>query len=204
MLRTLADLETARPETGYTPPPCGGEEQKMRPPCPQEQDLRVLSGFSMSTTDTPAPRFLDGSVTVAVLDPTENDDRIRIVETSDPFVVEVDWCICGRLASALSGCWTVSVYMDDIDGVASFHGLLSSTTVDVASVSPRDTSGDFPDDARCYNYRFYVQAGTVGAGIYTLVVVITLATGTCANPGPVLVDTLGYAQIPVLVFFDAS
>jgi hypothetical protein len=181
-----------------------GREQVMSPPCPPEQNLRILSGFSLPSTDSPYPRPLDGSVTVTVLDLTENDDPIRVVDTDDGFGVEVEWCICGPLAADVDGCWTVRVYMDDIDGVAPFHGMLGSAAVDVASVVAREVVGDSPDDARCYHHRFYVKPGTVGAGIYTLVAVITLATGTCANPGFVVGDTLGYAQIPVLVFIDSE
>ena len=96
------------------------------------------------------------------------------------------------------------IYMDDIDGVAPFHGMLGSATVDVASAAVPEIAGDSPDDARRYKQRFHVTPGTVGAGIYTLIAVITLATGTCTNPGFVVGDTLGYAQIPVLVFIDSE
>jgi hypothetical protein len=172
----------------------------MRPPRPPEQNLRVLSGFSLPSTDSPYPRPLDGSVTVAVLDLTENDDPIRVVHTDDGFGVEVKWCLWGPLAADVSGCWTVRVYIDDIDGIAPFHGMLGSASVDVASAA----AGDSPDDTRCYQHRFFVEPGKVGAGIYTLVAVITLATGTCTDPGFVVGDTLGYAQIPVLVFIDSG
>lgn len=176
----------------------------MRPPCPPEQNLRVLSGFSLPSTDSPYPRPLDGSVTVAVVDLTENDDPIRVVHTDDGFGVEVEWCICGPLAADVGGCWTVRIYMDDIDGVAPFHGMLGSARVDVASAAVAESAGDSLDDARRYKQRFHFTPGTVGAGIYTLIVVITLATGTCTNPGFVVGDTLGYAQIPVLVFIDSE
>jgi hypothetical protein len=176
----------------------------MRPPCPPEQNLRVLSGFSLPSTDSPYPRPLDGSVTAAVVDLTENNDLIRVVHTDDHFGVEVEWCICGPLAAEVQGCWTVRIYMDDIDGVAPFHGMLGSASVDVASGSAREVLGDSSDAARCYQHTFHVKPGTVGAGVYTLVAVITLATGTCADPGFVVGDTLGYAQIPVLMFIDSK
>src|SRR5215471_21763615 len=100
----------------------GEKEKKMKPPCPGPLDLSVISGFMTPTSDLPPPHGLDASVTVAILDPTEADEPVRIVETSDPFVVQVEWCICGPYADLVIGCWNVSVYMDDIDGVAPFHG----------------------------------------------------------------------------------
>src|SRR5215471_7615183 len=91
----------------YAKSRCGGREHVMRPPRPPEQNLRVLSGFSLPSTESPYPRPLDGSVTVAVLDLTENDDPIRVVETDDGFGVKVEWCIWGPLAADVAGCWTV-------------------------------------------------------------------------------------------------
>jgi hypothetical protein len=93
----------------------------------------------------------------------------------------------------------VQVFIDDIDGVGTTHGLLGSARVSVDSqpiVQVDDTS------QRCYEYTFTFPAGSVTSGVYNLVVVITLGTGSCETPGPLLHDTLGYAAIPVLVFFD--
>jgi hypothetical protein len=164
------------------------------PPCPQSQNFSILSGFITPGSDFPTPHPLDGSITIAVLDPTENNEPIRIVETGAPWNLEVDWCICGPFAPSLCGCWCVQVFIDDIDGVGPTSGLLGSFQLDVSSQPPAGQ--------RCYEHTFSFPAGSVGAGVYDLVVVITLATGSCATPGPLLFDTLGYAQIPVLVFFD--
>jgi hypothetical protein len=186
------------------------EEEKMKPPpCPQEQDFSVLSGFITPGSDFPPPHPLDASITVEILDPDEHNERVRIVETVDRWAVEVDWCICGPFAAALCGCWCVQVFIDDIDGVGPTHGLLGSARVSVDSqpiVQVDDTS------QRCYEYTFVFTPDPnrqgifrqVGAGVYNLVVVITLATGSCEKPGPLLHDTLGYAAIPVLVFFDEN
>jgi hypothetical protein len=175
------------------------------PPCPQEQDFNVLSGFITPGSDFPPPHPLDASITADVLDPTEivggTPERVRIVETADRWAVEVDWCICGPFAAALCGCWCVQVFIDDIDGVGTTHGLLGSARVSVDSqriVQVDDTS------QRCYEYTFTFPAGSVTPGVYNLVIVITLATGSCETPGPLLHDTLGYAEIPVLVFFDEN
>jgi len=139
---------------------------------------------------------------MTVVDPGEADEVIRIVETTDPFSVVVQWCICGPIVPALSGCWNVSLFINPIDGVAPTKGALGTTKkVDVTSVpvTPAQPPESFQ---RCYLARFEFPAGTVGAGIYDLLATITFSTGSCSAPGPLLGDTLGYAEIPVLVFFQ--
>ena len=178
------------------------------PECPQEQNFNVITGFITPGSDFPGPHPLDASISVDVFDPNENNERIRVVEISDPFDVVVDWAICGPLAAAMCGCWEVKVYIDDIDGVAPSSGLLGETTVDLSTES--SGGGSEPGVKRCYTYPFHFPAGTVGVdpasktGVYSLVVVITLRQGGCdANPpGSRLGDFLGFAQIPVLAFFN--
>jgi len=170
------------------------------PECPQEQQFSVLSGFITPESDLPAPHGLDASITMAVLDPTENDELIRIAESTDPFAVEVEWCICGPIVPGLAGCWSVSLFIDDIDGVAPTHGQLGPTkTAQVDSVPLTKVPPE--SDRRCYKVRFDFPGGSVGDGIYNLIAIVTLRTGSCASPGPRLGDTLGFAQIPVFVFF---
>jgi hypothetical protein len=169
------------------------------PPCPPADNFPVITGFVTPGSDFPPPHPLDASITVDVTDPTENNERIRVVETDTPFDVRVDWCICGALAASIGGCWQLNLYLDDIDGQGPSSGPLGSpATVEVDSVQP------VTDDVsqRCYTYTFNLLAGSVGAGVYGLVAVVTLRSGRCAdpNPGPQLGDWLGFAQIPVLVF----
>src|SRR5262249_28000784 len=61
-------------------------------------------------SDLPRPHGLDASITIAVVDPTENFEPIRIVETTDPFAVDVEWCICGPIVPGLGGCWNISLF----------------------------------------------------------------------------------------------
>jgi hypothetical protein len=157
------------------------------PQCPQPQNFDVLTGFITPESDLQPPHGLDGGITMAVLDPTENDEVIRIVETSDPFSVLVQWCICGPIAHAICGTWEVSLFIDDIDGVGPTSGQLGTTV-------PVPTGPNL-----CYSHRFDFPAHTVGAGVYDLVAIVTFKTSS----GQRLSDTLGYAQIPVLAFFDA-
>jgi hypothetical protein len=169
------------------------------PPCPQDQDFSVLHGFITPGSDT-TPHGLDASITAAVLDPTEGGEQVRIVETTDPWDLEVDWCVCGRFADLLCGCWCVQVFIDDIDGEAPTHGRIGAAKVPVSD--GKVCEGD--DTAHiCFEHTFHFREGTVGAGVYDLVVVITLSGCSCDSANPrVVQDMLGYAQIPVLVFFD--
>ena len=170
------------------------------PPCPQTQDFPIITGFITPGSDDPTtPHGLDASITADVRDPTETPpaigERVRILETTDPWNLEVDWCICGKYAPGMCGCWCVSVYINPIDGEANrTRGLIGSTMVSLDSVGPTSP--------RCYEHTFQFLPGSVTAGVYNLVVVITYLTGPCDNPTGRYYDTLGYAEIPVLVFFD--
>ena len=168
------------------------------PPCPQPQNFNTITGFLTPGSDT-GPGALDGSISLDVLDPTEGNERVRAVEVTDPWSLEVDWCICGRFADIVGGCWCVQVFIDDIDGVGPTSGLLGSATVSASA-----TSTDGEDAAtKCFEYTFTFPAGSVGAGVYNLVVLITLSSTDCGNPGARLVqDMVGWAVIPVVVFFD--
>jgi hypothetical protein len=64
-----------------------------------------------------------------VYDPTETIshgkfERIRVVEVDDPFLIEVNWCVCGAFAASICGCWDISFYLDDVDGVGRSSGPL--------------------------------------------------------------------------------
>ena len=172
------------------------------PPCPQAQDFSVLSGFLTPGSDT-TPHGLDGSVTLTVLDPTEHNEPVRAVETTDPWDLKVDWCVCGRFADLVSGCWCVQVFIDDIDGVETSGrktGLIGSKTKsadDGTVVEGVDTA------TICFTHTFnFPAAGKAQAGVYDLVVVITLSDRDCDDPPRRVQDMVGWAQIPVLVFFD--
>jgi hypothetical protein len=172
------------------------------PKCPQDQNFDIIAGFLTPGSDT-TPHGLDGSISVDVLDPTEGGERIRAIETTDRWDLEVDWCVCGRFADMVSGCWCVQVFLDDIDGVenpARKTGLIGSAKVDADDGT--ETEGD--DTATvCFTHTFnFPAAGKAQAGVYNLVVVITLSSRDCDDPPRVVQDMVGWAVIPVLVFFD--
>jgi hypothetical protein len=179
------------------------EEEKMtdRPRCPQPQNFSVVSGFLTPGSDT-GPGALDGSISLDVLDPTEKNERVRAVEVSDPWALQVNWCICGSFADLVGGCWCVQVFIDDIDGVGNKTGLIGSKRKPVdeeeASVEGEDTA------TRCYKTTIDFPAGSVGAGVYDLVVLITLSNADCDDKGRLVQDMVGWAEIPVLVFFDEN
>jgi len=169
------------------------------PPCPQPQDFSVLAGFITPANDTSAPEAFAGSITASVIDTDENE-LVRILEPTDPFTVRVEWCICGRLIQPVAGCFEVKLFINPIDGEPGrTHGQLGPVERrDVDSV-PLQT---LPKEGfqRCYSVPFQFRGNTVVEGIYSLIAIVTLRTGTCAHPGPQVGDLLGYAEIPVLVF----
>ena len=171
-----------------------------RPRCPQPQNFSIVTGFLTPGSDT-GPGALDGSISLDVFDPTENNERVRAVEVSDPWGLEVDWCICGRFADLVGGCWCVQVFIDDIDGAAETHGLLGSEKVPVDT----GTTAEGEDKStRCFKATFEFPAGSVGPGVYDLVVIITLSNADCDDKGRLVQDMVGWAEIPVLVFFDEN
>src|SRR5215471_3093754 len=176
------------------------------PKCPPREHFPVITGFITPGSDFPAPHPLDASVLMDIFDPTEKIgagqyERIRVVEVDDPFLIEVNWCVCGAFAAGLSGCWQLNFYLDDVDGVGTSSGPLGTKqTVDVATAKPIPDPNNDDISKRCYTLQYTVPANTVHPGAYSLLAVITLLSGSCANPNPPERDYLGYAQIPVLVF----
>jgi hypothetical protein len=173
------------------------------PPCPQKEHFPLIRGFITPASDLPPPHGLDASIFVDVTDPTENHERIRVVETDTPWHLTVKWCICGPYADLICGCWCVQVFIDDIDGVGTTHGLIASKRVD--GTKGENIGPTSPDDKskRCFRHTFKFGANSVAPGVYDLVVVITIATKPCDDqPSRLASDMLGYAEIPVLVFYD--
>jgi hypothetical protein len=183
------------------------EEEKMTtipwPPCPEHERFPLIKGFITPASDLPPPPGLSGSIYADVTDPTENNERIRVVETDTPWDLNVKWCVCGPYTDVMYGPWCVQVFIDDIDGVGTTSGQIGRACVEWASgVTIPPAAGNDDTSKRCFEYTFSFGANSVTAGVYNLVVVITFATGTCQNPGPRADDILGYAVIPVLVFYD--
>ena len=84
------------------------------PKCPSREHFPVITGFITPGSDFPPPHPLDASITMDVFDPTETIlpgqfERIRVVEMDDPFLIEVNWCICG--AFAVEHLWLLGGYV---------------------------------------------------------------------------------------------
>ena len=58
-------------------------------PCPQPQSFPAITGFLTPGSDT-GPGALDASISLDVLDPTENNEPVRAVEVTDPWDLEVE------------------------------------------------------------------------------------------------------------------
>lgn len=177
------------------------------PKCPPKDHFPLITGFITPGSDFPPPHPLDASISMDVFDPTEfvspgQYERIRVAETDDDLLIEVNWCVCGAFAAGLAGCWELSFYLDDVDGQGPSSGPLGSTTVDVDTANPVPVGTNDDVTRRCYTHKFTVPANRVGAGAYSLLAIITLRSGKCSDPRPgrPLGDYLGFAQIPVLVF----
>jgi hypothetical protein len=177
------------------------------PKCPPKERFPVITGFITPGSDFPPPHPLDASITMEVYDKTEfvapgQLERIRVVEVDSDFLIEVNWCVCGAFAATLCGCWEITFFLDDVDGVAPSSGQIpnSTQTVPVDSVKPVPGPND-DITQRCYNLQVTVPAGTVQVGAYSLLAVIKLYSGDCPpKPANLLGDYLGFAEIPVLVF----
>jgi hypothetical protein len=181
------------------------------PKCPSRDHFPLITGFITPGSDFPRPHPLDASISLDVFDPTETIsagqfERIRVVETDDPLLIEINWCVCGDFAETLAGCWELNFYLDDVDGgpdADRSNGQIGSTqNVEVDSQPPVPVGTDDDVTKRCYSYSFTVPANSIKAGAYSLLAVITLRSGRCSDPKPGrrLGDYLGFAQIPVLVF----
>jgi hypothetical protein len=177
------------------------------PRCPSKSHFPVITGFVTPGSDYPQPHQLDASISLDVFDPTEfvgpgQYERIRVVETDTPFLIEVNWCLCGAFAASICGRWEITFFLDDVDGVGPSSGQLpnSRRAVEVDSV---DAIPGTNDDVtkRCYNLQVTIPANTVQPGAYSLLAIIKLySKDRPSKPGKVLGDYLGFAEIPVLVF----
>jgi hypothetical protein len=177
------------------------------PKCPGRQQFPVTTGFITPGSDFPPPHPLDASITMEVYDPTEfvapgQFERIRVVEIDDPFLIEVNWCVCGAFAASIAGCWEITFFLDDVDGVGQSSGPLPNSTRAVSVDSVPAVPGSNDDvSQRCYNLQVTIPADTVQVGAYSLLAVIKLYSGDCPpQPANLLGDYLGFAEIPVLVF----
>jgi len=134
-------------------------------------------------TDFNVPGILDGAVTrMDVLDPTENNEKVPLLEVDDPFDVLLEWQLTGAATPVVGGYWIVSLYSDDMDGVGTMLGRIGGHTVIpiTGGVSPLK-----------YSYTFHVVPPTPQVGLYKLTATINHSpTGDTAK----LDEMFGFAE----------
>ena len=100
-----------------------------------------LQSGSLQTpvTDFAVTGILDGQVTgMDVLDPTENNEKIVLLEVDDEFDVQVSWQLTGAATPVVGGTWIVSLFSSNMDGVGTMTGLIAgpATIPITGNVSP--------------------------------------------------------------------
>src|SRR5215472_1257686 len=146
------------------------------------------TSFQTFATDFGIKGIFDAKVTrLDVLDPTENDEVVLLLEEDDPFAVRIDWHLSGAALCSLGGTWQVSLYIDDIDGVGPTGGQLGATKNIQVVGCQKD-----------YSARFDIPANTVKPGLYQLVVAINHSPqGVSLDK---LTENVGYAQTSPVKF----
>ena len=141
------------------------------------------SALQTPVTDFNVHGILDGKVTgMAVLDPTEGNERISLLEVDDEFDVRLRWELTGANTTTTGGFWIVSLYSSNMDGTGTMVGLLA------ASPAIPITPGVSPLK---FEYTFKVAPPTPKEGLYKLTATINHApTG---NPNQIS-EMFGYAE----------
>jgi hypothetical protein len=77
-------------------------------------------------TDFGVAGILDGKVTaMAVLDPTENNEKTLLLEVDDEFDVRLRWQLDGAATPVVGGYWIVALYSGQMDGTGAMTGLIA-------------------------------------------------------------------------------
>jgi hypothetical protein len=144
-----------------------------------------LQSGSLQTpvTDFNVAGILDGQVTAMdVLDPTENDERITLLETDDEFDVVIGWQLSGAATPVVGGFWIVTLYSNDMDGQGTMKGRIAGP--DLVPL----TGGAGP---LVFSHRFHVAPPTPQVGLYKLTATINHSpTGDPAS----LSEMFGFAE----------
>ncbi|HEX9554478.1 MAG TPA: hypothetical protein VF983_14830 [Streptosporangiaceae bacterium] len=144
-----------------------------------------LQSGSLQTpvTDFNVPGILDAQVTAMdVLDPTENDERIGLLEVDDEFDVVLTWQLTGAATPVVGGSWIVSLFSNDMDGVGTMKGRIAGP--DIVSI----TGGVSPLQ---FSHRFHVAPPTPQVGLYKLTA--TINHSPTGNPAE-LSEMFGFAE----------
>src|SRR5215467_5122203 len=81
-------------------------------------------------TDFGVPGILDGKVkSIAVLDPTEKNERTALLEADDEFAVRIEWELTGAATTVVGGYWVVSLFSKNMDNLGPMQGLIAGPAV---------------------------------------------------------------------------
>lgn len=133
------------------------------------------------------PGILTGTITAMIVrDTTESyppGETTSLLEPDDSFSVELDWQLAGPLVWVVGGYWCLGLFIDDIDGVGTTSGPLSTPA---PFAVPPTTS-----DPMTYTYTFDVPANSVTEGVYQLTAVINHSPDGDPNN---LTEMVGFAE----------
>ncbi len=138
-----------------------------------------------------SPAVLSASIlSLSVLDPDVGTPN-TIIETTDPWAIQVSWDIAGLIAGALGGEWTVRAFLETLEG-GPFSGQVGPTEFIPLISQP-------PTSPRHYSATIHVPAGTPPAGLYKLTVAITydVVFGGVHFPQ----EMAGFVDGPMLQFY---
>ena len=137
------------------------------------------------TSEELLPFFgFSGDATVSEVPPINGASNI--VRTSEGWRVTFNWKTTGALNYLMSGNWKLQVLLEQM-GAGEANLPTGSVTVPFVSA---------PNN---YSKTIDFAAGSVGAGLYRVTVIITM-TGAGGQPGPIA----GFADLGFVQFFDSA
>jgi hypothetical protein len=168
-----------------------------------------MSDFIPGEFEVEFPPYLEGTIQALVREVGEKPSRI--IDINDPWYIDVEWTLTGRMQRFICGTWGVDVYMESIGRGPEFE--LPDEDFEKIPLNP---SGDGK-----YHVRLNVPAGFIrthvenwweehmehghGPGeretdiVYKMVVTVTYRDSG-GRPGPIA----GFVEYPMLQFYYAE
>jgi hypothetical protein len=115
-------------------------------------------------TDFGVLGILDGKVkSIAVLDPTEKNERTALLEADDEFAVRIVWELTGAATTVVGGYWVVSLFSKNMDNLGPMQGLIAGPAVIAILGAPSPLT---------YEHTFRVRPPKPRQGLYKLTATI--------------------------------
>jgi hypothetical protein len=142
---------------------------------------------------------VSGNMSIMVQDPFDPTTPQNVIETIDPWQIDVKWAIDGPSAVLMGGTWFITAYLDDRDGEATFAGRVADTIEVKVNSAP---SSPLP---RQYHTVISVPAGKVTKGLYDLTVAIVYEnTGAPGTDKGIKHSVAGFSDGPTLEFYETT